>query len=182
MPTLLALTSAQRVRIRKAYLAGRGPADIALSLRASGLDISGRQISNLIVRERWSSQRREITEAGRVSVNEALTSAREGMGGHLSEIMSAVISDLRRDAEKLDDGGMDLATDASGVSSVQRAKRLFLERVFAVAGVDQAAPAAVTVNLSAFVARPMAAANGSAPAAEPAIEITASNADDLEFE
>lgn len=136
MPKLLTLTTAQRAKIHRLYLEGHGPSQIALSLRASGLNLTSKQVSNLAIREKWTRQKTEIAEVRKKSVSEAVESVRGELGKELEEILLAFVADLKSDANLLKSGGMDVAIDAAGVSSVQRAKRLFFERVKAVAGFD----------------------------------------------
>lgn len=136
MPKLLELTVAQRAKIQRLYLQGRGPAEIALSLKASGLDLTGKQISNLAIREKWTQQKGEVAQASQKSVKEALESVRASIGPEVEDILLSVFADLKNDAQTLRAGGMDLAEDAAGVSSVQRGKKLLLERLFKLAGLD----------------------------------------------
>jgi hypothetical protein len=136
VPKLLTLTQAQRTKIHRLYLAGQGPAEIALSLRSSGLQLSGKQISNLAIREKWTRQKSEISEVRQKSVIEALESVRASMGKTVEEVLTMVVEDMKKDAITLKDGGMNLAVDAAGVSAVQRGKKLFVERVFKLAGLD----------------------------------------------
>lgn len=152
MPKLLELSPAQRAKIQRLYLKGQAPAEIALSLRASGLNLTAKQIGNMAVREKWTAQRGDITDARQKTAIEVLESVRAAMSRDLEEILTSVVEDLKSDALKLRSGDMDLAMDAAGVSAVQRGKKLFFERVKAVAGLDEKPGEGVTrINLLAAV-------------------------------
>lgn len=134
MPKRLPISAKDKARIFKHYAQGETPFAISTSLRE--VNLSPRQVANLIQREGWAKRKAEIAEVKQRTAIEILEQARRDGVQDFEAFIKATAESLKIDAARLRDG-WDLVEDAAGASSLMRAKKLLLQRgleTFGLAG------------------------------------------------
>ncbi len=133
MPRPLPISEADRRKVRRLYAAGKKPAEIAQTMRSTGLSVD--QISGLIERAGLPKLKPQLAEVRAQSAREALDNARASNLRDLEQMLDSVNAGLKIDTEKLKDA-WGMVADPAGASSLMRAKALLLARLFKVHGLD----------------------------------------------
>jgi len=118
------------------YIAGESPLAIALELKH--LRLTAKQITSLAYREGWRELRIEnLVERENRDPERILAAIRREDVEKLAQLVVDAFDDAERDQRMLSSNGWGLVRDAAGASSLMRAKKLAMDRLFTLFGISQ---------------------------------------------
>jgi hypothetical protein len=130
----LSLSPRDKLKIERLYAKGLKPAEICAELPS--LKLTPRQVTQFLYKRGWTKRRAEIEVVKQQTALEILQRVQKEGVEDFEAVIQDIAAGLRIDAKKLRDG-WDLVEDASGASSLMRAKNLHLGRSLQFFGVAE---------------------------------------------